>query len=141
MGSREGVIKLAAKRLGMSLEEYQNKISNGLKHCTKCKTWQPREAFPNDSSRGDGLEARCRTCNYRRKRHIGGPDSARSQTLAVEAVRGAIRNGRMVKPITLPCFYCGGNAIEYHHYQGYDEAHRLDVRATCISCHRKLHYV
>lgn len=34
-----------------------------MKKCTKCKTLQPRENFNKDSTRGEGLNFRCRTCD------------------------------------------------------------------------------
>lgn len=34
-----------------------------MKKCTKCKTLQPRENYNKDSSRGEGLSFRCRTCD------------------------------------------------------------------------------
>ena len=56
---------------------------------------------------------------------------------ARRAVNHAIEAGRLARPASLPCFHCGGNAEEYHHYKGYSAAHWLDVRALCRRCHRK----
>lgn len=140
MGSKFGVTKVAAIRIGISVDRYQKMLSDGFKHCTKCKIWQPKELFNKDNHRGDGLASICRHCNSKKKEKVGGPESARQETLAVEAIRKAIRNGRMRAAKELPCFYCGNNASHYHHYLGYEEKHRLDVRAACRSCHRKLHY-
>lgn len=58
--------KTAAKRIGISIEEYLNLKKRGLKHCTKCKTWKPIIDFCLDKSRGDGLSMKCNEC--RRKR-------------------------------------------------------------------------
>lgn len=62
MGSRQGTIKAAAARLGISLEEYLTKLDAGLKWCTKCKGWKQITEFAKDKSRGDGLKASCLQC-------------------------------------------------------------------------------
>lgn len=62
MGSKAGVIKVAAARLGLSLEEYTANIEAGLKWCHSCKSWQPRSCFNVDRHRGDGLHAKCQSC-------------------------------------------------------------------------------
>lgn len=49
----------AAGRLGITLEKYQSLVDQGLKWCTRCKEWHPRETFRRDSSRFDGLAANC----------------------------------------------------------------------------------
>lgn len=58
-GRRLGVVKTAAKRTGLSLEEYAERCKTE-KWCTRCKAWHARSAFYPDVSRGDGLKATCR---------------------------------------------------------------------------------
>ncbi len=65
MGSKIGVIKVAAKRTGYSFDEYTAFIQQGLKYCTKCKKWKDRSYYYKDSSRGDGLKACCVDCDYK----------------------------------------------------------------------------
>lgn len=60
MGSTLGVLKTAATRVGMSLEEYQQRQAAGEKWCTACKDWRPIADFHKDASRGDGLKASCK---------------------------------------------------------------------------------
>lgn len=60
-----GARKIAASRLGLSLVEYEARLSGGLKHCTKCKSWKASLDFNVDKSRRDGLSAKCRQCNSR----------------------------------------------------------------------------
>lgn len=67
MGSKSGVIKVAAKKIGISLEEYIRLVDSGLKWCFKCKKWKPLEEFNKDSSRSSGYEAACRPCRSVRK--------------------------------------------------------------------------
>jgi len=62
MGSKVGAIKVAAGRLGVSVEEYTAHLESGLKWCHICKSWKPRASFNVDRSRGDGLSAKCQPC-------------------------------------------------------------------------------
>jgi len=61
MGSFTGVQKIAAKKIGITYEDYLVKIESE-KWCTTCKSWQPRTSFNIDKSRGDGLAAKCHNC-------------------------------------------------------------------------------
>jgi hypothetical protein len=57
---------------------------------------------------------------------------------AAAAVHKAVRNGRLPKASELKCTCCPAQAVEYHHHNGYDKAHWLDVIPLCIKCHRRL---
>lgn len=61
MGSFIGVQKIAAKKIGISFEEYIEKIKKS-KWCTSCKSWQPFNVFDIDNYRGDKLSAKCHNC-------------------------------------------------------------------------------
>lgn len=54
---------------------------------------------------------------------------------AHEAVRRAIKRGVLLKANTLKCSSCPNQAQEYHHHNGYDKAHWLDVVPICKKCH------
>lgn len=69
--SKQGAIKVAADRLGISIDEYITNTTYGLKHCMKCRTWKLRAEFSKDSSRHDGLNTSCIPC--RSKRTAPGP--------------------------------------------------------------------
>lgn len=60
--TREGAIKVAAMKCGLTVEEYTSYIEAGRKRCTLCKTWKPTESFGNDSSRHDGKSTKCFDC-------------------------------------------------------------------------------
>ena len=62
MGSKLGVTKIAAGRLGLTLQDYQSKRSQGLKWCWKCEEWKSIDEFTVDRSRGDSLSAACYEC-------------------------------------------------------------------------------
>lgn len=65
VGSAEGVRKVAAKRLGLTLAEYDARIAAGLKWCGKCREWQPTGDFGIDRTRGDGLASHCSASTVR----------------------------------------------------------------------------
>jgi 5-methylcytosine-specific restriction endonuclease McrA len=67
MGSRSGVIKQAARRIGVSLAEYEARQSAGFKWCTACKDWQSVRDFAKDRTRGDGRKSTC-SKHYARSR-------------------------------------------------------------------------
>ena len=74
-------------------------------------------------------------CISSRKLH---PD----RTRAYSAVQIAVKNGKLPKASTLKCSAqldnCTGNAMEYHHYNGYNKMHALDVIPVCSTCHKAL---
>lgn len=136
-GTRAGVALTAARRVGVSLEEYQRHVVAGEKWCIGHKAWHPRSAFQVDRSRGDGLKARCRACPS--------VDSQRDplHLKARQAVRHAVVKQRIPKPNDLPCIDCGHVVVgrdrsrrhEYDHHLGYAPEHWLDVEAVCTLCH------
>ncbi|MFH0908899.1 MAG: HNH endonuclease [bacterium] len=79
MGSKSGIIKVAAKRVGLTLEEYLAYQSSGLKRCTKCKTWRPTNEYHKETSRGDGLSTVCKACRIRKGRGPSRPERIAKQ--------------------------------------------------------------
>ena len=61
MGSIVSVQKIAAKKTGLSYEDYLIKIINDS-WCSKCKSWKPKTYFGVDNSRGSGLSTKCYSC-------------------------------------------------------------------------------
>jgi hypothetical protein len=62
MGSRLGILKIAAKKAGLPLDEYQRRIADGLKRCTFCEEWKAADKFAADATRWDGKTAGCFAC-------------------------------------------------------------------------------
>jgi hypothetical protein len=56
------------------------------------------------------------------------------------AVRNEVRAGRMPRVATLFC-KCGAQAANYHHHNGYDREHWLDVIPICKKCHTQEHFM
>lgn len=57
-----GKFKNAAKRIGISFEDYNNFQAQGLKWCFKCRSWVNVKNFGVDNSRYDNLKAKCFDC-------------------------------------------------------------------------------
>lgn len=62
MGSKIGIMKVSAKRLGIDFEEYMAHVNNGEKHCGKCRTWVSLDKYHVDNNRGDGRASVCISC-------------------------------------------------------------------------------
>lgn len=67
MGSLIGTLKKHARRIGISLEEYQSLVNSGQKWCYKCKQWKNKTNYSQDKSRWDALKAICKNCDYPKK--------------------------------------------------------------------------
>ena len=151
--TREGALKNAAARLGMSLEEYCGKLAAGQKWCSKCKRWQLIEDFAIDRSRGDGLVPSCRDSTNRAAREFYQPRprplTGRSFVPARDGdvkqarrrVNYFVEAGLLPTPNSLPCVDCGhiweadGVRHEYDHHLGYEATHHEDVEVVCANCH------
>jgi hypothetical protein len=129
MGSAAGVAKVAARRVGLDVAEYQRRCAAGEKWCTLCRAWWPIADFCTDRHRASGLAARCRRhSGPRRPEQV---DKRRARRL----VNSRVRRGKLAPAATLACVDCGGPAAEYDHHLGYSKQHAADVEAVCVSCH------
>lgn len=68
--TKEGALKVSAKKAGLTLDEYKATLESGLKRCTRCKAWKPLSDFGNDRSRSDGLDASCLECRHVKVRKV-----------------------------------------------------------------------
>lgn len=136
-GTADGALKTAAKRTGLSVEEYLARTSAGGKWCTACKAWHPIDAFPRDRTRGDGRRARCLASD----RGKGQRDVDPQRQKAYNALKRALHNGTVRPANEHPCTDCGhvwtpgDRRHEYDHARGYDDMHLLDVEPVCTTCH------
>ena len=147
--TKEGAIKTAAKKAGISVSEYIDKISNGLKKCTICKDWKDIDLFSTDRSRVDGKASRCNDCSktlWRLKsmhsnKRVERRDGDKAQAKA--RINQDVSQGLRPNPNDLFCSLCGhkGNDLrhEYHHVCGYGKNHHYDVLPLCSKCHHKEH--
>ncbi len=97
--SPEGALKVAAKRAGLDISEYLARRAAGLKKCAGCKEWLPVSAFNADSSRHDGLTARCHCCTRVKvrvdRKAIPSPMKGRKHTAEARARMSAGQLGRV----------------------------------------------
>lgn len=153
MGSRIGGQKAAARRAGLSLEDFLARVACGEKRCYRCQAWRPRDAFGDDASRDDGKDATCRTCRGERsrasyqprprpkpgRRFVAGRDGDRVQ--ARGRANHLVRVGLLPDPNDVACVDCGhqvgdGTRHEYDHHLGYAAEHHDHVQAVCTPCHK-----
>lgn len=153
MGSVVGARKAAARRVGLTLTEYDARVLAGLKWCIGCKDWHPVEDFAVDRSRGDGRMPTCfdaRRARYRATyvpspRPEPGRRYAEARDGDTKQARGRVNYlitaGLLPAPNGVPCVDCGhvwapGKCRhEYDHHLGYAAEHHEDVEAVCMYCH------
>ena len=143
--TKEGAIISSAKKAGLSVPEYVEKISKGLKKCTICKEWKPVEEFSTDRSRHDGKATRCNLCSktiWRVKSMKGNkpqPPRDDDKVQARHLVNMGVKHGFRPNPNDLYCSLCGHKGTdrrhEYHHICGYSKEHHYDVLPLCSKCH------
>lgn len=150
--TKEGALKCAATKVGVSAEDYQYRLDIGMKYCSGCKAWQWRKEFAVDRSRGDGLAAQCSDFRNRRQRgkYVKKPKRVYSWVVPTRGgdklqararVNGLVAKGELPHPNTVPCFECGAEWFRgsrrhsYHHHQGYGPDKQLVVIPLCSICH------
>lgn len=151
-GTAEGAHKRRAAKAGLTVEQYDAKVANGERWCTRCKGWHDIVAFGSDSNRSDGIAASCRASRnahqratyeprerQRGRRYVEARDGDRSQ--ARGRVNHLIRVGVLPDPNALPCADCGhlgpDRRHEYDHHAGYaPECHEI-VESVCTLCHAR----
>lgn len=98
MNTKSGAQKIASKHLGITLEQYRDRLANGEKWCSRCKSWKPLVEFGLDRTRGDGLDASCFACRRVKVRiNIKGRPSAfkgKHHTPEVKATLSALAKNR-----------------------------------------------
>ena len=155
MGSKLGILKIAAKRIGISYDEYMSYISSGLKWCRACRLWISVDIFNLDRTRGDGRSSVCNNCRRNIYRRTHTPKARQSQlgTTRVKPRDGDKKQARRrinhqikigLRPHSneLPCVDCGHvwnqgeRRHEYDHYCGYEAKSHDKVEVVCTKCHR-----
>jgi hypothetical protein len=151
-GTRDGAMKRAAARQGLTVEAYAQRVAGGEKWCTGCKAWHPAAVFVVDRSRWDGRATKCRDHTRRQPRQFAlrfprrrwlAPTRDGDKRQARSRVNFLVTAGRLPDPNTVACTDCGHawrkgeRRHEYDHYLGYGAAHQLDVQAVCTTCHAR----
>jgi hypothetical protein len=153
VGSYIGIQKIAAKRAGVTYEQYLERIASGLKWCDVCETWLKQDRFGKDRSRWDGLAAHCLKCRKnqyyrvyqpkpkvirRGRRFVPARDGDKKQ--ARSRVNNLVKRGLLPDPNSIPCVDCGHiydgkTRHEYDHYLGYAARSHESVESVCATCH------
>jgi hypothetical protein len=151
-----GGSKVAAGKLGISVEKYIQNIQSGLKWYSACRLWLQCDSFGQDKSSFDGKNSRCKVCQralYRKKykpipieqRKPRGfntkPSRDGDKNQARAKVNYAVTCNKLPHARNVPCFDCGhigsDRLHEYDHYKGYDAINDLEVEYVCVPCHVK----
>jgi hypothetical protein len=125
---------------------FQSKISKAKNpHYKERQRNTKREQYQNDPEyRSDIIE---RNRQYRQSE--AGKSASRNRynstkgkyNWAHETVYNAIKQGRLPPISAQKCTICNKEADNYHHHNGYDQDHILDVIPLCLECHRIEHRV
>ncbi|MEG5063157.1 hypothetical protein QUB33_05985 [Microcoleus sp. B3-A4] len=127
--NKVGGQKIAAAKIGISVEEYQRNLKSGLKWCFSCKSWLKLNLFNESKNARDGKDNRCRSCRRAfdalrarklRKRYQPIPIEIRKsrgfsqvpgrdgdKTQARNRVNYAVRCDRLPHARNIPCVDCG----------------------------------
>jgi hypothetical protein len=154
----EGALKIAAKRTGVTPEQYEANLEAGFKWCTRGKHWEDSEKFCSDSSRHDGLASSCNRCRQALQKSMYVPRPRKStrgrryrpardgdQRQAQDRIRRLVKADVFKNPNDIPCVDCGhfGNdqTHEYDHHKGYEAENHEAVQARCKRCHLRRHKI
>ena len=122
-------------------ESYQKYYeTHKQEHMKRCVSWAKRNpqkvreiklrCFKNMTE--DQIE---RLNQHRRKSTIQQRQKFPDKYKARSKVNNAIAKNKIPKASTLQCINCGNQAQQYHHHNGYNIEHWLDVVPMCIPCH------
>lgn len=154
-GRRFGRIKQFCKKNNISLNDYLENVSKGIKWCTGCKTWHNVTSFRIDKSRYDGYSAICAQMRNKISRSVYSPKPRPSngrrfvpprnedRKQARRRVNYLVESRLIPHPNELPCFDCGHiwnegeRRHEYDHYKGYEIENHESVQSVCSTCHYK----
>ncbi|MEG4518853.1 hypothetical protein [Microcoleus sp. AT9b-C5] len=151
--------KIAAGKIGISIEEYQQNLKAGLKWCFGCQSWLKLNRFNQSKNARDGKDNRCKICRraFDRRRYqpipiakprgfppVPGRDGDKNQ--ARNRVNYAVSRNKLPRARNIPCVDCGHlgddgvpprklRLHEYDHYKGYDAVNHLEVECVCVPCH------
>jgi len=119
-GRRLGNAKTSAKRLGVSLDEWIDRVGAGLRHCFRCRQWKTVADFSRDASRKDGRTHSCKACTSN----------------ASKCSIYGISNTNLIEMLSAPCEICGRTDRRID----VDHCHRTGIvrGGLCETCNRGL---
>ena len=128
-------------------EDYRNRVSDRSKQRYRSPEGQAKHAAYIASGRAAIAKEKYRSSKKGKATERAYKQSAVSKAAYAEyrvrchqkrrargAVSGSVHGGRLPRVQTLSCIHCGEPANFYHHHNGYDEEHKLDVIPLCAKC-------
>lgn len=64
-GLRRSAVRSAARKIGITVDDYLANLEAGLKWCCKSRHWAPRDNFQPSISYSDGRSPICDDCRAR----------------------------------------------------------------------------
>ena len=153
--TREGALKIAASKAGVSSNEYEARMRQHLKWCSLCKQWHDKSEFGIDLSRWDGRVPSCKESKnelarmrYTPRARVGSgrsfiPARNGDKKQARRRVNFYVESGLLPHPNKMACSDCGHiwkpgeRRHEYDHYLGYAAENHERVEPVCTRCHTK----
>jgi len=122
--------------------------NDGLQfYCRACHAVMRQERYWGDESHREKQRAQWR--EYGKRPKVQERKKKREKTIGYQintirarvAVGTAVRRGHLSPASTMVCVVCKkAQAEQWHHHNGYDKAHWLDVVPVCRECHGKEHW-
>lgn len=153
--------RTAAKRAGISLDQYRANVEAGLKFCWRCRGWKPVGSFGIDRSRWDGLAARCVSCRrppkqlpliretpaeYERRRYATNADYRHRRRQHVHSRKRGVEPMPTAGVEALTewfggrCAYCQAPATTWDHIVPVADGGRTqpgNILPACVSCNSR----
>lgn len=155
-------VKTAAKKLGVSTDEYLAHRRAGLKHCGRCRSWRLLAEFDADGSRYDGLSSTCVGCRragprqlpliretpaeYERRRYATDPEFRQMRrqrtSLRRRGVDAVPLEGQeaLTEIFAGLCAYCPAPATTWDHIVPVSAGGRTvpgNIVPACLSCNSR----
>ena len=92
------------------------------------------KVIKSDDKRKANIKEEASPISHKKRHRLKHPERDRART----RVTTAISLGKMRPAKETICVDCGKQAHSYHHHNGYDEKHALDVITLCLKCHRTM---
>lgn len=133
---RDGLTARCKECIRNDVAAYQNtehgkKVKHAYNHSEAGKA-----AFRKHDRKRDKTEYRKQQKNQAGKKHRLKYEDRRK---ARQAVKDAVKHGKIPRVKTLTCSMCQAKPAEqYHHYLGYSKEHKLDIIPLCRTCHREV---
>jgi hypothetical protein len=111
------------------------------KHYSQSEKFKIKQKRYNQSKKGKAKAKRYRQSEKGKVAHkrywFSHPEELKRHK-ARQFITNAVSAGRLPRPDSIQCS-CGEQAVQYHHYKGYEPDHWLDVVPVCRKCHAILH--